>query len=89
MFYLTPSYVFHEEGIVPCLNHGPIKRLWLDGKFATNTLWLTTHSLINNIASQVYSHKCGFNATYHMTQNGTRLANLLQGSQVTMVSPII
>ena len=35
-------------------------------KFATDTLWLTKRSLTGNISSQVYSHKCGFNSTYHM-----------------------
>ena len=38
----------------------------LMSKFATDTLWSTKRSLTGNIASQVYSHKCGFNSTYHM-----------------------
>jgi hypothetical protein len=29
-------------------------------------LWSTTKSIRGNVASQVYSHKCGFNATYNI-----------------------
>ena len=38
----------------------------LNGKFATDTLWMTPRSIAGNIASQVYSHRCGFASTYHM-----------------------
>mgnify|MGYP003326537431 FL=1 len=38
----------------------------LQGKFATDTLWMTPRTIAGNIASQVYSHKCGFAASYHM-----------------------
>lgn len=41
-----------------------VKRL--AGKFATDTLWAKSKSLNQNVASQIYSHKCGFNAVYHM-----------------------
>jgi hypothetical protein len=34
----------------------------LKGKFATDTLWATTKSLNSNVATQIYTHKCGFNA---------------------------
>ena len=40
----------------------------LNGKFATNTLWYKKRSLISHIATQLYSHKCGFNAAYHLTK---------------------
>lgn len=38
----------------------------LNGKFATDTLWAKTKSLDSNVASQIYSHKCGFYAPYHL-----------------------
>ncbi len=38
----------------------------LEGKFATDTVWAKTKSLRGNVCSQIYSHKCGFNSTYHM-----------------------
>lgn len=38
----------------------------LAGKFATDTLWATTKSIHGHVASQVYSHKCGFNAVYNI-----------------------
>jgi len=34
------------------------------GKFATDTLWATTKSLNGNVATQVYTHKCGFASSY-------------------------
>ena len=36
----------------------------LNGKFATDTIWAKSMSLQGNVASQMYSHKCGFNASY-------------------------
>ena len=41
-------------------------RCRLMSKFATDKLWLTKSPLTGNIASQLYSHKCGFNSTYHV-----------------------
>lgn len=38
----------------------------LQGKFATDTLWMPTRTIAGNIASQIYSHKCGFAAAYHL-----------------------
>jgi hypothetical protein len=46
----------------------------LKGKFATDTLCATTKSLNSNAATQIYTHKCGFNATYHLTRaNGEQV----------------
>ena len=57
-----------------------VKRL--HGKFATDTLWSKTKSLRSNVASQIYTHKCGFNAAYHLQradgeQVGHSLANFI------------
>ena len=41
-----------------------IKRL--NGKFATDTLYSIIVSLWGNKSSQIYSHKCGLKAAYHM-----------------------
>ena len=38
----------------------------LNGKFSTDILFGVTNSLRGNKASQIYSHKCGFKAIYHM-----------------------
>jgi hypothetical protein len=49
-----------------------VKRL--KGTFATDTLRSTTKSLRSNVASQIYTHKCGFNAIYHLTRaNGEQV----------------
>jgi hypothetical protein len=49
-----------------------VKRL--TGKFATDTLWSTTKSLRSNVATQIYTHRCGFNAAYHLTRaNGDQV----------------
>ena len=46
----------------------------LTGKFATDTLWAKVKSLRSNVASQIYSHKCGFNAPYHLERtNGEKV----------------
>ena len=46
----------------------------LNGKFATDTLWAKVKSLRSNVASQIYSHKCGFNAPYHLERaNGEKV----------------
>ena len=39
-----------------------VKRLY--GKFATYTIWEKSMSLQGNVESLMYSHKCGFNASY-------------------------
>ena len=36
------------------------------GKYATDTLWAMTKSLAGHVASQIYTHKCGFAASYHI-----------------------
>ena len=41
-----------------------IKRL--SGKFGTDTIWSKTRSIMNNVSSQIYTHKCGFNCLYHL-----------------------
>jgi hypothetical protein len=41
-----------------------VKRLL--GKFATDSAYSPIKSLRGNVASQVYSHKCGFKKTYHL-----------------------
>ena len=41
-----------------------IKRL--NGKFSTDTIWAKNRTLGGNVASQIYSHKCGFNTAYHL-----------------------
>ena len=38
----------------------------LDGKFSTDTFYSKVRSLIGNTCSQLYTHKCGFSAPYHM-----------------------
>jgi len=43
-----------------------VKRL--SGKFATDTLYGKVQSLRGYKASQIYSHKCGFKASYHVTK---------------------
>ena len=53
-----------------------VKRL--EGKFATDTLWSKVLSLEGYKASQVYSHKCGFKAVYHMKRaDGESVGNTL------------
>ena len=50
----------------------------LHSKFATDTVWMKKKSLRSNIASQLYTHKCGFNAPYHMIKaNGENVGNSL------------
>ena len=38
----------------------------LNRKFATDTIRAKSKTLMRNVASQIYSHKCGFNAVYHL-----------------------
>jgi hypothetical protein len=50
----------------------------LNGKSGTDTLWSTTRSLQSNIATQVYSHKSGFNVPYHLSRaNGEQVGHSL------------
>ena len=50
----------------------------LRSKFATDTLWFKKKTLKSNVASQLYTHKCGFNIPYHMTSaNGENVGNSL------------
>jgi hypothetical protein len=41
-----------------------VKRL--NGKFATDTMWSKHRSIRSNIATQIFSHKCGFSKPYHL-----------------------
>ena len=51
----------------------------LNGKFSTDTLYAEVKSLHQNIAAQVYSHKCGFAACYPMTSvKGQDVGNTLR-----------
>ena len=57
-----------------------VKRL--NGRFSTDTIYGNCVSLRGNIASQVYSHKCGFAKLYHLTKTkgddiGETLANFI------------
>ena len=48
-----------------------VKRL--HGKFATDTIWEESMLLRGNVASQMYSHKCGFNASYPIPRANVEL----------------
>ena len=53
-----------------------VKRL--KGKFATDTIWAKNKTLRGNVASQIYSHKCGFNTAYHLeSANGENIGYTL------------
>ena len=46
----------------------------MNRKFATDTIWAQSKTLRRNVASQIYSHKCGFNAVYHLeSANGEKV----------------
>ena len=48
----------------------------LHAKIATDTIFVKNKSLRNNIASQLYTHKCGFNISYHLSrENGENIGN--------------
>ena len=50
----------------------------LRSKFATDTIWADNRSLRQNVCSQIYTHKCGFNVPYHMPKaNGENVGNSL------------
>ena len=50
----------------------------LSGKFATDTFYAKQKSLTGNTCTQLFSHKCGFNAPYHMVQaNGDSVGSAL------------
>lgn len=38
----------------------------LKGKYSTDTAWFKIKSLRGNVASQIFFHKCGFSAGYHL-----------------------
>ena len=47
-------------------------------KFATDTIWADKKLLRLNVASQIYTHKCGLNAAYHMPRAyGENVVSLL------------
>ena len=51
---------------------------WLSGKFGIDTIWSKTRSITNNVASQIYTHKCGFNWLYHLQRaNGEQVGHSL------------
>jgi hypothetical protein len=65
----------------------------LKGRFATDTLWATTKSLNSNVATQIYTHKCGFNATHHLTraneeQVGYSLSDFVHEYGAWSISPL-
>ena len=45
----------------------------LNGKFVTDTIWAKSMSLRRYVASQMYSHKCGFNASYPIPRANVEL----------------
>ena len=48
----------------------------LSGKFGTGTIWSKTRSITNNVASKIYTHKCGFNWLYHLQRaNGEQVGH--------------
>ena len=50
----------------------------LSGKFGTGTIWSKTRSITNNVASKIYTHKCGFKWLYHLQQaNGEQVGHSL------------
>ena len=38
----------------------------MNRNFATDTFWAKSKTLRRNVANQIYSHKCVFNAVYHL-----------------------
>ena len=46
----------------------------LNGRFATDTIWEKSLSLRGNVASQIYSHKCGFNVSYPISRVKTHVS---------------
>ena len=51
----------------------------LKGKFSTDTLYATRKSIVGNIGSQIYSHKCGFTECYHLPKvDGEHVGNSLR-----------
>lgn len=50
----------------------------LAGKYSSDTAWFKVRSLRGNIASQIYFHKCGFAANYHVSAaDGEQVGNTL------------
>ena len=46
----------------------------LNGRFATDTIWAKSLSLRGNVASQIFSHKCGFNTYYPISRENNEQA---------------
>ena len=44
----------------------------LNGRFATDTIWAKYLSRQGNVASQIYSHTCVFNASYPISRANTK-----------------
>ena len=50
----------------------------LMGKFATDTVFFKTKTLHQHIGSQIFTHKCGFKAAYHLSRiNGEQVGEAL------------
>ena len=50
----------------------------LVGKFATDTVYYPRRTIHQNIGTQLYTHKCGFRACYHMDKvDGNKVGNTL------------
>ena len=50
----------------------------VEWNFGTDTIWSKTSSISNNVASQLYTHKCGFNWIYHLQrENGEQAGHSL------------
>ena len=50
----------------------------MNRKFATDKILVKSKTLRRNFASQIYSHKCGFNAVYHLESlNGENVGYIL------------
>ena len=60
----------------------------LSGKFGTDTIWSKTRSITNNVASQIYAHKCGFNWLYRLQPaNGEQVGHSLSAFISEFVAP--
>ena len=50
----------------------------VEWNFGTDTIWSKTSSISNNVASQLYTHKCGFNWLYRLQpENGEQVGHSL------------
>ena len=50
----------------------------IEAKFATDTMWVKKKSIRSHIATQLYTHKCGFAQPYHLLKaDGQTVGNTL------------